>query len=119
MSKLFVIFMLGCLILSCDRDKTVPSTVICDGEYTFAGDSNAVEPIIQLTCAISGCHVAGEGIGDFTNYKNITSYIANGLFESRAFDIKDMPPDYSTGPKQLTEDELNQLKCWIQNGYPK
>jgi len=74
--------------------------------------STNVFPIIQNSCAISGCHNAGSvnGPGPLTNYtqvfnarNQIRTAVANGT----------MP---KTG--SLTTAQKNSIICWIDSGAP-
>jgi hypothetical protein len=76
---------------------------------SFSADVN---PIIQASCNISGCHAAGSGNGPgpLTNYTqvfnartNIRSAVSTGL----------MPQGSS-----LTAAQKNSIVCWIDSGAP-
>jgi len=82
-------------------------TPTCNGTKSFAADVN---PIIQSSCAISGCHAAGSfnGPGALTSYSQIFNAraairvaIANGT----------MP---KTG--SLTTEQRSTILCWIDDG---
>jgi hypothetical protein len=75
----------------------------------FTADIN---PIIQSTCNVAGCHNAGSfnGVGPLTNYTeifnaraSIRSAIATGLM-----------PQGSTLPAA----QRNSILCWIDSGAP-
>ncbi len=80
---------------------------------------NEIKPIIDVNCSYPGCHAAGYEAGDFTNYASMKSRLDGGQFETRVIIIKDMPPPYASGPKELTQEEFDLLQCWLQNGYPE
>lgn len=80
---------------------------------------DGVKPIIDANCSYPGCHAAGYQSGDFTNYSSMKSRLDGGQFQLRTLQIKDMPPSYASGPKELTPEELAILECWLQNGYPE
>ncbi len=104
---------------SCTYEKRPPAmpSMACDTLMpTYA---NEVKPVIDMNCSYAGCHSAGASIGDFTHYSSMKSRLDGGQFETRVLFIKDMPPPYASGPKELSTDELNLLECWLQNGYPE
>ncbi len=104
---------------SCTYEKRPPvvANVACDTLMpTYAQD---IKPIIDINCSYPGCHDAGASIGDFTHYSSMKSRLEGGQFETRVLLIKDMPPPYASGPKELSPEELDLLECWLQDGYPE
>ena len=75
----------------------------------FAADVN---PIIQSSCAITGCHEAGSvnGVGPLTNYNQI---FTNRNAIQSAVSTGTMP---KTG--SLSASQKNSILCWIQSGAP-
>jgi len=114
----------GTLVPSCTVDKRPPLEIECDDiPPVWEGE---VKTIVELTCAYAGCHIGGGtgAPGNYTSYGTVAAALNNGSFQNRTFDIKDnptlgMPPDYATGPKDLTDDQLNILTCWVEAGYPE
>lgn len=104
-------FLLLLLIFSCQHEEFIQ----CNQVVTY---ENQIKPIIDASCAYSGCH---DGIsaspGDYSSYSGIGAAMYNGLLEKRTVDIRDMPPVNSLGPKILSEEEMNLVKCWIEQGY--
>jgi hypothetical protein len=101
------------LISSCSKEGGGggSTTVDCNtvSNKAFAADVN---PIIQSTCAISGCHASGStnGPGALTSYTeifnartNIRSAVSSGR----------MP---QTG--SLSTSQKNSIICWIDGGAP-
>ena len=124
-NRFFILIILSCLVLyfsSCTNDKLVPVMNDCSGE-TPVWDGE-VEEIVALTCAYAGCHISGSSApGNYLSYNGINSILGNGKFKNRVFDIKDnptlgMPPANSPGPKELTEEQLSTLSCWMEAGFP-
>lgn len=81
-----------------------------------AGDvsyMDTVDPIVQARCAITGCHVAGTGLPDFTIFSEFQSLANNnpGGIRQRV-KTDDMPR--SGDP--LTAEEKAALFCWIDEG---
>jgi len=81
----------------------------CTTAKSFSSDVN---PIIQSTCAVSGCHEAGSinGVGPLTTHQQI--------FAARA-QIK-TAVNNGTMPKNgsLTPTQKNNILCWIDAGAP-
>ena len=125
-NKLIIIAFLTSTVLffvSCTNDKLVPVMNGCAGQ-TPVWDGE-VETIVALSCAYAGCHIGGTSApGNYLSYSGITSILNNGSFKILVFDMKDnpilgMPPDNAAGPKDLTEDQLTILSCWMEEGFPE
>lgn len=81
--------------------------------------------IIQNTCAYSGCHL-DSAPGTYDTYQGLLPTLENGTFIERIVTLRDdpnlgMPPDYAPAdrPKDLTEEELQLIRCWVEMGYPE
>jgi len=110
MKRIVFIAMMGIVVYACSKSNAgggTMTTPTCDGTKSFITDVN---PIIQSTCAISGCHAAGSfnGPGALTTYAQIfnaraaiRTAIANGT----------MP---KTG--SLSTIDRNAIICWIDSG---
>lgn len=108
----FFILLLG----NCTRDQIMEIESDCGEVVTY---ENQIKPIIDNACAYSGCH-AGGAPGNYVSYQEIKKYIGNDRIERRVLINRDMPPIYSTlGPTELSDQELELFKCWIQSGYPE
>ena len=100
-------FLLGC---SKNNEKIKPS---CDGsKLTY---NSGISTIINSNCNNSGCHNSGSSNGDYTSYSGLSGVLNNGNFNSRVLNKQDMPK----GSAILSQKQLNQLKCWINNSFPK
>ena len=106
------------ILISCSKSGTTgggggggTTTVDCNtvANKAFAAD---VSPIIQSTCAITGCHEAGSlnGPGGLTNYSQIST--ASSSIQS-AVSTGRMPKSGS-----LSTSQKNSILCWIQSGAP-
>ncbi len=69
-----------------------------------------VKNIIATNCAISGCHVAGTGRPDFTDFN---------VIKARASAIKTRTGN-KTMPigRTLTDEQIAQIACWVDAGAP-
>lgn len=75
-----------------------------------------VKRIFDAACAISGCHMAGAGIGDYTKYSTIgADKDSLGKIWNRVVNLKNMPPTYNA----ITQAERDSIECWINNGAPE
>lgn len=96
-------------VSSCKKNLLDP---VCDGsDITY---DNYVHEIITSKCSGSSCHSSGSGNGTYTNYANIQGIINNGKFKSEVLTNQTMPENSS-----LSQDELNKIQCWVDNGYPE
>lgn len=101
--------------ISCSKDKSsgggTPFTVDCATvtNKAFAADVN---PIIQSTCAVSGCHASGStnGPGALTSYAQISGAASN---IRSAVSTGRMP---QTG--SLSSAAKSSIICWIDAGAP-
>jgi len=117
-NKLLLVFSFGIFFMlqltqsSCTSDTLPENTPnpVCDSlQITF---DNQVQPIINASCAFTGCHVAGFAWGDYTTYDGISSFLNENQFEREVIVTMDMPIGGT-----LTDDELEIMECWIQNNY--
>ena len=122
----FRVLILVVPLLSCTRD-VLPPIEIC--KTIMPTYTSTVKPIIDQTCAYTGCH-AGRGIapGLYTTYNGLQVHIRSGSFVDRVINQKDnptlgMPPDNSSYPESkqddLTDEQLEIMQCWIQSGFPR
>ncbi len=109
------------LFATCTRDKlpeVVPGECIEGVSYTY--ESSAREIIVRTCTQGSGCHNAA-GRGDYGNFSILEPHLhddPNG-FKDWVLTTEGMPPNYQPDELQLTEEEQNELKCWIEAGYPQ
>ena len=115
------------LLLSCEYTelpKPDPPSLCESVEVTYA---NQIKPIIDRTCAFTGCHVTNSTApGDFTNYESMEPFLNDIGFRRYVIEFESdplvgMPPNWESnpGPKDLTKDELEIMECWISNDYPE
>lgn len=115
MRKVYIVLLASLVsistIISCSKDGGGGSSVDCSTvmNKAFAADIN---PIIQATCNISGCHATGSfnGPGALTNYNQI--FTAKNSIRT-AISSGKMPQGlpFSTSQK-------NSIICWIDSGAP-
>lgn len=118
---LFILLVLSIAIIQACTYDNLDEPEFCD-TVTATYDLN-VKAIIDASCAYVGCHLDNVAIGDFSTHAGMISRSDNGLIETRVITQKDdpvmgMPPDYATGPKDLTQEELDIITCWLEAGAP-
>lgn len=110
--------------LACTNDALPePTEIPCmDEDLTYEAD---VRPIIEATCAYSGCHLGGAP-GVYNSYDGLLNDLENGSFRDRVVTQREdpnvgMPPDYAPAdrPENLTEEELTTITCWLEAGFPR
>lgn len=106
-------------ISACNYEKRPPIVPNMACDTLMPTYINEIKPIVDANCSYPGCHSAGYEAGDFTTYSGMKSRLDGGQFETRVLLIRDMPPPYASGPKELLQEELDLLECWLRNGYPE
>ena len=112
MKKICTLILISFSFTACyfDNEEELYGPVTCD--VTNVTYSTDIVPIINTTCATSGCHVAGgSGPGDFTTYAGLKAKVDNGSFVNRVLVQKNMPP---SGP--LSDCNEAKLQKWIDDG---
>ena|SRR5687767_10640230 len=107
------------MVAACTNDIADPC------QTTFESE---VKTILARSCAYSGCHSGADAspwvpatAKDYTTYAGIMETVENGKFAERALELQNMPPALFVPegkPASLTLDEIETLKCWLQNGFP-
>src|SRR3982750_830396 len=110
MKRIVFVVITGIVMYACSKSNTGGGTITtptCTGTQSFTNDVN---PIIESTCAISGCHATGSfnGPGALTNY----SQIFNARLAIRTAIANGTMPKTGT----LSTSERNTIICWIDNG---
>lgn len=102
------------LFIGCTWDSMELKEPECPEEFTY---DDGINDIITVSCATAGCHVAGvqDVPGIFSTYEQLITFLENGSFENQ-IRTGEMPPP---GSPQLSDSELNDLLCWLKQGYPK
>ncbi len=104
---------LGTVFQSCKADKLPPPDELEFCDTIAATYTSNVKAILDAKCATSSCHGGPQG-PVFTDYSQTNSNSARiGI---RAIDQQTMPPSFMP---QLTNEELDILKCWRDAGFPE
>ncbi len=121
MIRNFSLLMLGVFlsICSCSYDSLPEGTQLELCDTTMVSYDDQAKAIIDRTCAYAGCHDAGGGApGNFTDYAGMENFLNANKFEKRVIDLQNMPDANDVLPeKLLTQEELEFLTCWVQQGY--
>ena len=111
-------------ICGCAADALAePVEMPCTEEVrTYETD---IRPIIERTCAYSGCHLGGAP-GVYNDYSGLVPQLESGSFRERVILQRDnpnlgMPPNYAPEGRalDLTPRELDLISCWLDAGYPR
>lgn len=74
---------------------------------SYAGQ---IKNILTTSCNTAGCHGAGTGSRDWTNFENVVNKAANIKIRTAN---RTMPP---TTP--LSQDQIDLIGCWVDDGTP-
>lgn len=109
-AQVFFILMLLLSALSCEYDNAESIFIKSQGDIRFTEE---ISQIINIHCTISGCHVSGAAIGNFSEYDQLKTRVDNGKFQIMVFDLKLMPP---AGSPKLSGSDYSLLQRWIEGG---
>lgn len=110
---------------ACTNDQLPEPQVLAVCDTLQTSYETNVKDIIDRTCAYSGCHIDAS-IGSYLTYEDMLGRLENGSIRNRVISLRDdpttgMPPDYapSDRPKDLSQEELEIIQCWLDSGFPK
>lgn len=108
-----IVIALVLFITACRKYEPNPvaQPTACNPTYT-----SEIKAIVNEKCAISGCHDNNSTIASYTSYAPLKERADNGRLYSYLFDLKIMPPASSI---QLTDNEKELIKCWLDNDTPE
>lgn len=126
MNKFFILITVLIFFTSCKHESLIEDKAILKdctpGEIGFVND---ILPIMQTSCAVSGCHNAGSATHGviLDSYKNIITtgeVIAGNANLSELYEVlnetgNDMMPPANSG-FVLTQTQKDNLKDWINQG---
>lgn len=76
--------------------------------FTGVSYANEIKRIINTNCAKSGCHDAGAGSRDWTDFEKLKAHAQN--VKTRTGN-RTMPPD-----KPLSDEDIQRISCWVDDG---
>jgi hypothetical protein len=100
---------------ACKKDKT-PEVIVpleCNDTISF---SATIEPLINQSCATSGCHNS-TGSGGY-NFSGYTSIFNNREIILKTIRHEDGVTAMPIGAPKLSDTQINAVACWIQQGAP-
>ena len=108
MKEKFLCFNVLLVVLTaCKKDKdTEKLTPACDGSSPTY--QNTIKSIIDARCATAGCHP------NYNTYQGLRNDLEGGDFRREVLVNQTMPQGSS-----LTQDQLNKIQCWVNDGYPE
>ena len=118
-SKLLIFLSTFLCFFACTKDNMTTPPISIDCSNIMASYVNDIQPIMNSSCAISGCHISGFGSGDFTTYSGLKAKVDDGTVKNRTIVNMNMPPANSSGPTTLTMTQIDLLNCWIEAGAPE
>jgi hypothetical protein len=117
-ASIFSLALSAFMVSSCTHD----SDLIADLDSVCY--ETQILPIMQTSCALSGCHTGGGGEAGFdaTDYNELMGYITPGdarksvLYKvlTKLYGEKMMPPD-----RELPEEQRSLIMVWIEQGAKK
>jgi len=115
-----LVLVLGLIVSlsACKKDSADPiDTCATPEEVSFSTD---IQPIMDTSCAYSGCHTVSFSSGDFTSYEELAEKAESGSLLARVVNNKDMPPSYAPDdkPQELSSCDIELVLSWINAGYP-
>lgn len=77
--------------------------------------SQTIQPLIQRSCAINNedCHSPGDSQPDFTVFANVERFAHDRLGGIRQ---RVLSGDMPRGNRSLSQEEIENIVCWIDNG---
>jgi hypothetical protein len=104
------------LFISCKKDKTIQPVA----GPTIISYSTDIRPIIESSCKTqagpgTGCHDAW-----IDDYPTIKSFLDAGSWQTEIwvdYTMPEMPNVW--GIDSLTEEEIQTMKDWVDQGYPE
>lgn len=110
----FIIF--NSLLFSCayENEEDLFGETVCL-EVSFA---QTIEPIIERSCTIDNesCHSPGDAQPDFTVFANVKQFAHDRLGGIKA---RVLSGDMPRGNRSLSQEEIKNIVCWIDNGAPQ
>ena len=99
------------MFTACGEDETPVADECTNTNYTYTED---IGPIINASCATSGCHDGTSNLRPFTTYDDVYSI----RFQLRSAINTDFD-GLTFARNRLSEEEEEQILCWIKNDAPE
>jgi mono/diheme cytochrome c family protein len=104
------------LLAQCQKEEI--DIVACSG--TTPTYTQEIKAIMDLNCAISGCHNASSKKSgyDLSSYNGTKAAAAKTAFLG-SIQHKSGYSDMPKGKSQLSSADLEKIACWVQNNTPE
>lgn len=117
MRKAFLILVPALLLLApgCyyDNEQELYPGSFCDtSAVTWSG---TIQPLIQSSCAVPGCHVTGAQAPDLTSYSLVKAAADNGQLRGV---ILQGVPFFMPAPLGLPSCDRSKVEAWLNAGAP-
>ena len=111
--KYLLTFVLLSVVLVIDScvSHDLEETDTCQ-DISYASD---IAPIINTKCALSGCHNGSNP--DLPNWTILTQ-LQNRKDDVKRMVVNRIMPKSSSPAGPLTEDQINTIACWVDQGAP-
>lgn len=114
MKKIIFLFTVAASIVTvgCLKDQAaqVKTVVVPSGACDTITYAKHIQPLMNNYCAYSGCHASGNAPRvPLTTYAEVSLQAAS--IDNHVFTLQDMPVGGG-----MTTAELQQLRCWLDNG---
>jgi hypothetical protein len=105
------------LLSGCSKDEDPVDMIDCTGVTpTYTSD---IKSILDASCAKSGCHdsITQADGKNFSTYATASAISLTNEFLGAVQHRQGFMPMPKDGPK-LSDDKIQLLTCWVQNGSP-
>lgn len=101
---------------SCTNDKLqdplISTNPFCDSlQVTY---DVQIKPIIDASCAFTGCHVQGFAWGNYTSFDGLVPFLNDSKFKKEVISNMSMPQGFS-----LSATDFELVECWVDSNYPE
>ncbi len=117
---LILIMGIGLSISGCYRDVIVPA-VILSGPPPSVSFNNQILPILDVSCAKSGCHVPGSQQPYMDSAEAYKDLINGGFVNTVVPSQSIIYQEINGGPMEAnipSSADINLIYYWIENGAP-
>lgn len=119
----FKLFLIIVLLSGCTHEVPLPVENVTSPDSCLVNINyeDDIRVIVTENCALAGCHEPA-GFKDFTSYVALVNVIETSgkeYFLTRISEGGGMPPDYTTGPDELSMCDMNKFRAWLDSGYPE
>lgn len=102
----------GTSTTSCKKDKTQIVVNDCPDTISY---SAKIAPLINQSCATTGCHAAGSAAGGY-NLDGHANVSANAAIILNVIKHESGVTPMPAGAPKLADSLIQQVQCWINQG---